>query len=140
MRKILIPCDGSDNALRAVQYAAALAKMIGEVELELLTVQDPMSLRGHATSSAQEIEQMQADEAGRVLHGARRILDAEQLPYQARHRTGSPANEIAQHVHEAQCDAVVMGTRGLSPVAGLMIGSVATKVIHLVDVPVTLIK
>ena len=33
-----------------------------------------------------------------------------------------------------------MGTRGLGAVANLMIGSVATKVIHMVDVPVTLIK
>ena len=34
----------------------------------------------------------------------------------------------------------VMGTRGLSPIVNLVIGSVATKVIYLVDVPVTLIK
>jgi nucleotide-binding universal stress UspA family protein len=33
-----------------------------------------------------------------------------------------------------------MGTRGLGPIANLVIGSVATKVIHLVEVPVTLIK
>ena len=71
---------------------------------------------------------------------ARQILDAEEVQYKVRSRVGSPANEIARHVHETQCDAIIMGTRGLSPVANLMIGSVATKVIHLVEVPVTLIK
>ncbi|MFN0302201.1 MAG: universal stress protein, partial [Burkholderiales bacterium] len=35
---------------------------------------------------------------------------------------------------------VVMGTRGLGSVSGLVLGSVATKIIHLVDVPVTLVK
>jgi len=42
MRTILIPCDGSDNALRAVRYAASLAKELSNVHLELLNVQDPL--------------------------------------------------------------------------------------------------
>lgn len=43
-------------------------------------------------------------------------------------------------MHYGQCDAIIMGSRGLGPVASMIIGSVATKVIHLVKVPVTLIK
>jgi nucleotide-binding universal stress UspA family protein len=35
---------------------------------------------------------------------------------------------------------VVMGTRGLGAVTGMLLGSVATKVIHLSDVPVLLVK
>ncbi|HEY0848051.1 MAG TPA: universal stress protein [Noviherbaspirillum sp.] len=140
MQKILVPCDGSDNALRAVRYAVSLAKMIPGVELELLNVQDPVLLREHANQTTETIEKRQAEEAGRVLHPARQILDAEGIPYQVRSRNGSPANEIARQVHDSHCDAIVMGTRGLGPVASLMIGSVATRVIHLVDVPVTLIK
>ncbi len=38
------------------------------------------------------------------------------------------------------CDVIVMGTRGLSSVTGLLLGSVATRVIHEASVPVTLIK
>jgi nucleotide-binding universal stress UspA family protein len=140
MPKILVPCDGSDNALRAVRYAASLAKQLPDVHVELLNVQDPVLLREHAMRSVQEIEHQQADEAGRILQPARTILDEQGLPYQVRCRTGSPANEIARHVHENHCDAIIMGTRGLGPVASLMIGSVATRTIHLVDVPVTLIK
>lgn len=140
MKKILIPCDGSDNALRAVRYAASVAKERTDVELELLNVQDPMQLGTHATRSVQEIEQMQAGEANRILQPARQLLDAEQVPYHVRCRVGSPAGEIAQHVYETHCDAVIMGTRGLGPIASVMIGSVATRVIHLVEVPVTLIK
>lgn len=142
MQKILLPFDGSDNALRAVRYAASLAKALGNVELELLHVQDPMlaQARQFAGMSPAEIERRQADEAGRVLQPARQILDAEGVPYQVRCRTGAPAGEIAQQVYEAHCDAVIMGTRGLGPVASLTIGSVATRVIHLVEVPVTLVK
>jgi nucleotide-binding universal stress UspA family protein len=41
---------------------------------------------------------------------------------------------------EQRVDGIVMGTRGLGPVKGLVLGSVANKVIHLAEVPVTLVK
>lgn len=140
MRKILIPCDGSSNALRAVRYAASITKGNSDIQLELLYVQDPVLLKVHAALSAQEIERWQAEEADRILEPAKKILESEGVPYQVSRRAGPFANEIARHVHEKQCDAIIMGTRGMSPLANAMIGSIATKVIHLVDVPVTLIK
>lgn len=87
-----------------------------------------------------EIERWQAGEADLVLQPAIEILDTQEVRYQVRTRVGAPANEIALHLHETGCDAIVMGTRGLGPIANLVMGSVATKVIYLVDVPVTLIK
>jgi len=140
MRTILIPCDGSDSALRAVRYAASLAKEISDLQLELLNVQDPLPQKVHAALSEQEIALWQAGEADLIVQPAKQILDAAGVRYQVRSRVGSPANEIAQHARETQCDAIIMGTRGLGAVANLMIGSVATKVIHLVEIPVTLIK
>lgn len=140
MRKILVPCDGSDSALRAVRYAASAAKERPDIQLELLNVQDPVPLGPHAVQTGKEIEQWQADEAVRVLQSAREILDSEGVSYQIRCRAGPPANEIARHAKETQCDAIIMGTRGLGPVASAVVGSDATRVIHLVDIPVTLIK
>ena len=140
MRTILIPFDGSDNALRAVRYAASLAKELSDVHLELLHVHDPLPQKVHDALSEQEIARWRAGETDILLQPARQILDAREVQYQVRTRVGSPANEIARHVQETQCDAIIMGTRGLGQVANLMIGSVATKVIHLVEVPVTLIK
>ncbi|MGV8892358.1 MAG: universal stress protein [Burkholderiaceae bacterium] len=140
MRKILIPCDGSDNALRAVRYAASIAKGNSDIQLELLYVQDPVLVKIHAALTAQEIDRWQSEEADLSLQPAKKILESEGVPYQVSRRAGAFANEIARHVREKQCDAIIMGTRGMSPLANVMIGSVATKVVHLVDVPVTLIK
>ena len=140
MQKILIPCDGSDNGLRVVRYAASLSIRLSDVQLELLNVQEPLPQKVHAALSEQVIARWQAGEADLILQPARQILDAEEVQYQVRSRVGSPANEIALHVRETQCDAIIMGTRGLSPIVNLVIGSVATKVIYLVEVPVTLIK
>src|SRR3970040_1554581 len=92
MRKILIPCDGSDNALRAVRYAASLAKDLSNVQLELLNVQDPVPQKVHGALSEQEIARWQAGEADLILQPARQILDAEEVKYQVRSRVGAAAN------------------------------------------------
>jgi len=55
-------------------------------------------------------------------------------------RTGQYGETIANYAKEKQCDRIVMGTRGLGAVGGLLLGSVARKVIHLADVPITLVK
>jgi len=51
-----------------------------------------------------------------------------------------PATEIVTIANDKQCDAIVMGTRGLGRVETLVLGSVTTKVIHLSSVPVTVVK
>ena len=64
--KILIPCDGLDNGLRVVRYAASLAIRLSDVQLELLNVQEPLPQRVHAALSEQVIARWQAGEADLV--------------------------------------------------------------------------
>jgi nucleotide-binding universal stress UspA family protein len=138
--KILIPVDGSDNALRAVGYAAKIASESGSLKFELLNVLLPMPLRAHAALAQNEIDLMYTDEAKRVLLPAQHLLDLAGLSYSAHYRVGHPATEIAAQVIEKNCDAVIMGTRGLGFLGRAVNGSVAARVVHLVGVPVTLIK
>lgn len=140
MQKILVPCDGSANSLRAVRYAADLAKKLPEIQLELLYVRDPVLMRECAILPEQEREKLMCAEADRILREARQVLTAEGVLWKECFRTGSPASEIAMHARESGCDAIVMGTRGMSPIASAMIGSVATHTVHLAHIPVTLVK
>ena len=139
-KKILIPVDGSDNALRAVDYAAKMASESNSLKFELLHVLQPMPLRAHAALAQNEINLVYADEAKRVLLPAQHIFDLAGLSYCAHYRVGHPANEIAAQVNEKNCDAVIMGTRGLGFLSRAVTGSVASQVVHLVHVPVTLVK
>ena len=138
--KILIPVDGSDNALRAVDYAAKMAGESSSLTLELLHVLRPMPLRAHAALAQNEINLVYADEAKRVLLPAQRLLDLAGLTHCAHYRVGHPANEIAAQVNEKNCDSVIMGTRGLGFLSRAVTGSVAARVVQLVNVPVTLVK
>jgi hypothetical protein len=66
-------------------------------------------------------------------------LDAAGVPYVHHISVGDPAEVIAEFAKQKGCDQIVMGTRGLGA-TGLLLGSVTTKLIHLSDVPVLLVK
>jgi len=140
MNKILVPCDGSDSALRAVRHAASEAKS-APADLELLYVIAPVTAVTLAEAlSAQQLDARFPPQAREALQPAIDILEQERVRYTVYCRLGEAAAEIAAHVRETGCSAVIMGTRGKGALASLIIGSVATEVVHLVDVPVTLIK
>jgi nucleotide-binding universal stress UspA family protein len=75
-----------------------------------------------------------------LLQPARALLAKAGVPCEARVVLGEPAHAIAQAARDLACDGIVMGTRGLGTVAGLLLGSVATKVLHLTGLPVTLVQ
>jgi nucleotide-binding universal stress UspA family protein len=49
---------------------------------------------------------------------------------------GGPAHAIAEVAEQANADLIVAGTRGHSPVAGLLLGSVIQRIIHIARCPV----
>ena len=53
---------------------------------------------------------------------------------------GDAAEIIVGRARELECDAIVMSTRGHGKLMGMLLGSVSTKVLHLADVPVTLVR
>ena len=54
--------------------------------------------------------------------------------------TGDPASAIVRRAQEAKADLVMMGSRGLSNIKGLLIGSVSNKVISLAECSVVTVK
>lgn len=140
MQTILVPCDGSANALRAVRYAANLAKRCPNTQLELLYVEDPVRMHQFTHLSADQQKEIKEKDADRVLQEARQMLMSEGVAYHEFIRTGAAASEISLHACEAGCESIIMGTRGMSPIASVLIGSVATYTVHLSHVPVTLVK
>ena len=139
MRKVLVPVDGSEHSLQVAKF---LIKQAGEykvpLDIHLLNVQHP--LPGTIRGVAEQARQFHNEEGAKALDGARKLLDEARLQYAYHIVVGDAASAIAQAVTEHQCDHVVMGTRGMGNVRNMLLGSVATKVLHTVDVPVTLIK
>ncbi len=138
MLRILIPVDGSENALRAVRFLIKNSAMYREpMEIHLLNVQPsfPGTIRGVA-QLAKEEHQRQGLAA---LADARKLFDDARIQYAHHISVGETPEIIARYIEEKNIEQVVMGTRGLGTISGMLLGSVATKVLHLVQVPVLLV-
>lgn len=139
MRKVLVPTDGSENAMRAVRYAAELAKENANHEVFLLHVVDPSDLIDDNHWKQTAIEK-HTSEGQSKLAAAKQIFDQAGIRCHSDLVVGNARQEISAYARSKGCDAIIMGTRGASPIASLFIGSVAQRVIHTSDVPVTLVR
>jgi nucleotide-binding universal stress UspA family protein len=138
---MLIPVDGSENALRAVKHAVFLAKNNAVIECELLNVQAPMEVRVRAYWSQEEVLKLQRAEAEQVLGPSRIILDAAAIRYNTTYLVGDVVQSIVAHAQATGCDGIIIGMRGMGIVVGpIAMGSVTSKVLHAAGVPVTVLK
>jgi nucleotide-binding universal stress UspA family protein len=131
--KVLVPVDGSGASLRAVDYAINMADSL----LVLLNVQDVGIASELMTTDWSEIAEQAAAKA---LKEATDKAEAAGADFKSVMRTGQAAELITQVARDEDVEHIVMGTRGLGRVQAMALGSVAMKVIHLAEVPITLIK
>jgi nucleotide-binding universal stress UspA family protein len=140
MRRILVPVDGSDTSLRGLRLAALRARET-QGEVHVLHVEPPMAyveLRVYVVRP--ELEKARHEACRRVLDAAAAIMTAEGLPHAEHLEHGEVGQTIARFAAEHAIDEIVMGTRGQGALGGLLMGSVAQRVVHLAAVPVTLVK
>ena len=138
MVTVLAPVDGSPIALRAVAYAALIAKR-ASAEVWLLNVQLPIRL-GEKGVDRTEIERFSQVQGQAILDAAKIILRDRGVAHQVRVTIGEIAQTIVGTAQEVGAEQIIMGSRGMSALASLVLGSNATKVIHLAQVPVTIVK
>lgn len=141
MLKIVLAVDGSESSLNAVTHMIkrALAAKDG-YQIELVNVQHP--LHGDVTTFVDSalVKQYHHEQGMKELAAAREKLDAAGVAYQHHLFVGEPATVIARYAKDCGCDEIVLGTHGHTALAGLFMGSVSTKVVHLAEVPVLLVK
>jgi nucleotide-binding universal stress UspA family protein len=129
----LVPFDGSDNALRALDYLVGhLANFAEKPRLQLLNVRPDGAER-----DGSDLLRMDAEVA---CDAATVLLEAEKVPFSLYVAAGDPATRILETVAKCGCGHVVMGSRGLGPLGGFALGSVSQAVTRRAAVPVTLVK
>lgn len=140
--KILLPVDGSACALRAVDHLIAHVAWFREVpEIHLLHVHAPIPIgRVQAHVGPETLRGHYREESQAQLAAAQQKLDAAGRFHTTHIHVGQPAELIAKLAGELHCDLIVMGSHGRGGVAGLLMGSVANRVLELAPCPVLLVK
>ena len=135
----LLASDGSRDADSAARFVARAAPSLGVGRIQVANVQ-PAAGTGQRAMRAPEAERRRLAAARRETSEARRILDGARLPWRLHAIPGGdPAAAIAAAALRLRTSEIVLGSRGLSALGHLGLGSVAYKVVHLARQPVTLV-
>ena len=141
--KILLAVDGSRFSLDAVDSVIEHANWYREKPLvELVTVHLPVPRlpRMGLVVGKNQIQRYYEEEGEAALATAKKKLGAAGIKYKANVLVGQIAESIVQHASKARCDLIFIGTRGRSAAANMLLGSTATKVLHLSRTPVLLVR
>lgn len=140
MKRILVPVDGSDCALRALGYAAARARE-SKAEVHALHVEPPPHYHeARIYAMREDIAKVHQEACQRVLKEATDLLERDGIAHAAHMAGGEIAHTIADFAQQQKFDEIVMGTRGMTALGQILLGSVASRVVHFVKIPVTLVK
>ena len=140
--KILLAVDGSDCSLRAVDHLLAHTAWFSEMpEIHILHVQLPIPIgRVQAHIGKETLHDYYREESQAHLQAAQAKLDAAGRFHTTHIHVGQPAEVIAKMAAELHCDLIIMGASGRGALANMVMGSVATRVLHLAACPVLLVK
>ena len=142
MLKILLPVDGSESAVRATQTLIDTIEWYREAPaIDVVAVHLPVPRVPNLGSfvSKDMIQKYYDDERAAMLAPSRKLLDTAGVTYTVHQMTGPIAESIVEKATECRSNMIFMGTRGMSALANMALGSVTTRVLHLVHIPVVLI-
>ena len=136
-RKILVALENSRTDEAILAHIEPLARLMGS-ELVLVHVADGWVARNLSQLNLAESEEMREDRA--YLERVRARFADSGVPATAVLLTGEPADGIVRLARESGVDLIAMSTHGHRFLGDLIYGSTATRVRHIVEIPVLLLR
>jgi nucleotide-binding universal stress UspA family protein len=134
--RIVLAVDGSEPAQRAVPVAADIASKYGSEVIAVHVLEQQFGRGGPIAYDMTEEATRVADDAAKSL----KDVGVSARPEARAAITGRAAQEIMDLATTEDAGLIVMGSRGMSDWEGLLVGSVAHKVLHLSSVPVLIVR
>lgn len=137
--KVLLAVDGSEHALHAARTAADLARTMNSKEFRIVVAYDfiPPYL---GEPNMQQAINARMEDAQSVLQNA--VKEVGDLPCEIHTELieGPTAEAIIGVATTRKSDVIVMGSRGLGTLAGLLLGSTSQKVVAHAPCPVLIVR
>jgi nucleotide-binding universal stress UspA family protein len=144
MMRILVATDGSSHAIAAAKLTAHLVRELREAEVVLVNVGHIPTIamggpgEGYVDLGALEEGLRQAGQV--ILENTVAALAGIDARVSRVYRQGDPAGEIIKAAQEHKADLIIMGSRGLGQIGGLILGSVSERVLHAAHGPVLIVR
>ena len=139
--KILLPVDGSESSIEAVQFAIRLVRSGLRATFVLANVQEPTYLYEMVLApDAEVLERISGAAGSHSLEAAQALLQSAGVTFEREVASGDPGHVLVDVIERYQCDAVVMGARGMGALRHALLGSVLQAVLHSSPVPVIIVQ
>ncbi|MEW6183598.1 MAG: universal stress protein [Bacillota bacterium] len=143
--KVLVLFDGSENAMRAVNFGGRLARLDSGVQVTVLQIVEfwKTGAWGFLTLSEEKQEEAITKAKQGVAGGlekAKSALAESGADVETVVLTGDPVTSIIDYAEEKQPDVIVMGSRGTGAIQELVLGGICHKVLQLAKQPVIVVK
>jgi len=142
IRRILVPLDFSEHALKALRYATALARQFG-ASLLLVHVTEPIvypSDFGYAPLPPNALEENFQRDAQERMQVVVASIQQEGIEARVLLRVGRPYHEIVTAASECGADLIIVTTHGYTGLTHVLLGSTAERVVRHARCPVLVVR
>ncbi|MEM0168688.1 MAG: universal stress protein [Metallosphaera sp.] len=136
---ILVPIDGSPHSYKALELAIDLAKRYGSV-IYVIEVVDETIFYGSGVLPPLEAVKSLEKKAKEDVSKALKEVEKSGIRAAGETLEGDPATVILDYVSKNPISLVVIGSRGLSKLKRVLLGSVSSRVVQEAKVPVLIVK
>lgn len=143
MYKYLLAVDGSDNAKRAAAYLANLTQLRTNLDITVIhvvNIRKEINKFANNSSDISLIEQEAINRGWQILN--EQLAEFNKIGFEVKKQlvNGDPATKITEFAKLNNFSHIVLGSRGLTNLQGIVLGSVSHRILHLSHCPITLVK
>jgi nucleotide-binding universal stress UspA family protein len=138
--KLLVPVDGSENSLRALEEAIFLSKKLDAQITALHVMEKAPTVYIHPQKELEELLKNYRKESERILEKCQQIGKNNRIELNMAISEGDVASKIIQYAEKGRFDMVVMGHRGSGKFKEMVLGSVSEKVLHRTKCSVLIVR
>lgn len=146
--KILVPLDGSEHSMCALEKAVQIAKKFdGKITLIhvysfssfVITPTQPFAIT--PTQVRKYVHAIRKYGASIIVDGEKKVkAEAKGIKVETVLRVGHAVNEIVDEARDGKYDLIVMGARGKSKIREILMGSVSHNVTRHAPCPVLIVR
>jgi len=136
--KILVAVDGSESSKKAFDKSVFLAQKCNS-KLYVVHVVLDWEYGGDSAATFELIDELRS-KGKELLERCKKQALQSNVQVAILLEQGDYSHEIIEVAKRKDCDLIIMGSRGMSPIKELMLGSVSLKVIHHASCPVMVVR
>lgn len=140
MDNILVAIDGSKQSNKTIGEAAKVAGKFKAKLTVLYVIEENHQLGYDIFAAHKKAEAQMKDKANDILGKAAKAISDKGVEVKTRLEKGHASDIICDIAEKEKYDLVVIGSRGLSGIGGMLLGSVSNAVVHCVKTNIMIIK